>query len=158
MQAVQYRNTMANAKFKTKIDDDGWQTFTMEELRARRREEQRQAEEERIRRDQEAVAKVAAVLAQYRELKVGRGRRPANAIIRDVAAKHGVAVEEILGMSRQKHIVPARHEAMYRVRKERPDLSFPQIGKIFNRDHTVPIYAVAKIEAQRAALSEGAER
>lgn len=159
MQAVQYRNTMANAKFKTKIDDDGWQTFTVEELRARRREEQRRLEEERIRKEREAEEQVARLLNHYRELTVRRGKRPAAAIIREVSVKHGIPVEEIVGVSRSKHIVAARQEAMYRVRKERPDMSLPMIGKAFGgKDHTTVLHAVRKFEAQRAALSEGAER
>ncbi len=62
-------------------------------------------------------------------------------------------------MSRSKHIVAARQEAMYRVRKERTDMSLPMIGRVFGgKDHTTILHAVRKIEAQRAVLSEGAER
>jgi chromosomal replication initiation ATPase DnaA len=36
--------------------------------------------------------------------------------------------------------------AYYEVRRQRPHLSFPEIGRIFNRDHTTAIYGIAKVE------------
>ena len=60
-----------------------------------------------------------------------------------VANKHCVYVSEVLGESRRKQVVGARHEAMYLIKATKPGLSFPQIAKWFARDHTTTIYAVA---------------
>ena len=76
-------------------------------------------------------------------------RRLAIDIIRDVARKHGISVETIKSSTRTKHIVEARHEAMALVYTLRPDLSLPQIGKIFERDHTTILYAVRKAKVYR---------
>jgi hypothetical protein len=56
-------------------------------------------------------------------------------IIKEVSLKHGVSVDEILSDIRSVGIVAARFEAMYRIREERR-LSWAQIGRQFNRDHT----------------------
>lgn len=46
-------------------------------------------------------------------------------IIAEVAAEHGVRVADIIGHCRVPRLVRARHEAMYRVRHERPHLTTP---------------------------------
>lgn len=56
-------------------------------------------------------------------------------IIKQVSLKHRVSVDEILSNIRSEWIVKARFEAMYRIREER-HLSWAQIGRQFNRDHT----------------------
>lgn len=60
----------------------------------------------------------------------------------------GVSLAEILGQKRTRSFIYPRHLAMYRIWAERRDLSFPMIGKFFNRDHTVILWAVSKIKAQ----------
>ena len=58
----------------------------------------------------------------------------------------GIAVEEIVGTSRRRQLVTARHIAMY-VMRELTDLSFPAIATEFgDRDHTTVIHAVNKIK------------
>lgn len=72
-------------------------------------------------------------------------------IIRAIARSHGVTWKEITSGCRIRHIVAARQTAMYEVRTRRPDLSLPQIGRLFGgRDHTTVLHAIRKIEAQRA--------
>lgn len=64
------------------------------------------------------------------------GRSTMREIIRSVAARRGISVEEIKGPHLRKDIVRARHEAMYLCRAE-GCWSFPQIGAAFGgRDHT----------------------
>lgn len=78
-------------------------------------------------------------------------KQPARCIIERVSAVFGIPYREIMGVSRTREVVAARQAAMYEVRKLRPDLSLPQIGKIFGgRDHTTVLHAVRKIQAQRA--------
>jgi len=71
--------------------------------------------------------------------------RAADVVVR-VARKHGVTPLAILGFSRLKKMVKARHEAAYWIRElrdaagERP--SFPQIAMWMKRtDHTSIMYA-----------------
>jgi chromosomal replication initiator protein len=73
-------------------------------------------------------------------------------IISEVAEKHGVAPEDILGGSRLKKYTRPRHECMTRLYQDRPRLSLPAIGKLFNRHHTTVLYAI-EAHARRAAGS-----
>jgi chromosomal replication initiation ATPase DnaA len=71
------------------------------------------------------------------------------AIIREVAAAHGVAVGDLLSRSVIRKTAAARHAAMQAVRARvviyhRPP-SMPQIGVWFGRDHTSVVYALKKL-------------
>jgi len=71
------------------------------------------------------------------------------AILREVAEKHGCAIDQITGPRRSKGVSRARQEAMYRMRMETP-LSYPAIGaRLGDRDHTTVIHGV-KAHAKRA--------
>ncbi|GAB3791989.1 chromosomal replication initiator protein DnaA [Nocardioides ungokensis] len=76
-------------------------------------------------------------------------------IIAQTAAYFGLAIEELTGPSRGRHLVMARQIAMYLCR-ELTDLSLPKIGAQFgNRDHTTVMYADRKINqllAERRAV------
>lgn len=112
------------------------------EAARRRLEEAYQAAEMARERAQEALlAKKAIITAKY-------GSEDARQIIMEVAIAHGVSYEDILGRSRERHLVAARHEAIYEVRKRRPHLSLPQIGRIFKRDHTTILHALRQMERQ----------
>lgn len=71
------------------------------------------------------------------------GKGKCRTIIEEVAAKHGVAVREILSDRRARVLIPPRHEAMYRCVAE-THLSLPAIGRIFGRDHTSIGHAVMR--------------
>lgn len=64
-------------------------------------------------------------------------------IIFGAATEEGVHLGEVIGASRRKDVVRARHRAMYLIKATKPGLSFPQIAKWFAKDHTSTIYAVA---------------
>lgn len=65
-------------------------------------------------------------------------------IVKLVALKHGVSFDEIIGPSRFKEIVLARHEAMRLVRQH-TDISAKRIGLLFGgRDHTSVLYALGR--------------
>lgn len=66
-------------------------------------------------------------------------------ILSAVARRYEVSVEEIMGTSRKKEIKTARNVAMYVVRSI-TGLSFPQIGLVFNRDHSTVHSNVNMIE------------
>lgn len=58
----------------------------------------------------------------------------------------GVTLTEIKSSSRVHVIVQARHHAIFEVWRQRPDLSWPSIGKHFGGlDHGSVIYAVRKV-------------
>ncbi|MCS0459516.1 helix-turn-helix domain-containing protein [Rhizobium favelukesii] len=62
----------------------------------------------------------------------------------------GISVTDINSGRRTKKVCVPRAIAMYEVKKQRPDLSFPAIGRWFGgRDHTTVLYSVRKIEALR---------
>ena len=69
----------------------------------------------------------------------------AEKIISRVSKKYGVTEEEIYGRKRTKHIASARNISIYIIRKV-TDMSFPTIGKLFDRDHSTIISANDSIE------------
>lgn len=75
-------------------------------------------------------------------------------IVQDVITNLGttVTMKELVSDSRFRHVVEVRHRAMFEVRIERPDLSYPAIGRFFgNRDHTSVLFAVKKMAARLGA-------
>jgi len=70
----------------------------------------------------------------------------------EVADKHGVRVDDILGERRTAEIARARQEAMWRLRHEL-HLSFPVIGSVIGgRDHSTVFHGV---HAHARRLREG---
>ena len=69
-------------------------------------------------------------------------------IIRLVAREYHLRYSDLVGPDRYKTIAFARHVAMY-LCKMRLKMSFPEIGKVFGRDHTTIISAVNKIRDLR---------
>lgn len=75
---------------------------------------------------------------------------PVQQIIADTATAHGVSYRDVLGRSRKRPIVAARHAAIRAVHASRPDLSFPGLGRLFGGlDHKSVRYALGmRREAQ----------
>ena len=65
-------------------------------------------------------------------------------IIDKVCAYYGVSTEEVIGRSRFKEIVMARHMAIYIIRNK-VKLKLKATGMLFNRDHTTVIHAIQNI-------------
>jgi chromosomal replication initiator protein len=75
---------------------------------------------------------------------------PAKLILREVARKHGLTVEQLLAPVRSRYIAHARQEAMWEMR-QRTILSFPEIARRCGlKDHTTAIYGVRSHEARIA--------
>jgi len=70
-----------------------------------------------------------------------KGKARAREILQEIAETYNVTVADILSRARRKELVVARHHAMWRVRTS-TTLSFPQMARIFQRDHTSVIYGV----------------
>jgi len=82
--------------------------------------------------------------------------RQIHSIVVDVAAKHKVTVPLIMGETRDKRVVAARHEVWWRVWRT-SGLSYPRIGAMFHRDHTTILHGVKqyqkRVDGERGALA-----
>ncbi len=65
-------------------------------------------------------------------------------IIAAVSARYGVSREEIVGSKRNKEIADARHIAIYLIRNI-TEMSLPNIGKMFGKDHSTVLSSIQKI-------------
>ena len=70
----------------------------------------------------------------------------AKEVVREVATRHGVPIEEIFGKAKAQPIAAARREAIYRVKFERPSVSSGQLGLRFNRDHSTILFALSRYQ------------
>ena len=59
--------------------------------------------------------------------------------------KYNIKKEDIIGARRTKEIAAARHKAIYLVRTI-TEMSLPNIGKIFNRDHSTIMSSIEAVE------------
>jgi len=80
-----------------------------------------------------------------------------NRIIWDIAkaAGTGVTLDEVLGTSRYRNIVDVRHRAMVEVYETFPWMSYPQMGRLFRRDHSTVMSALQKMGALKKRDSRG---
>ncbi len=74
-------------------------------------------------------------------------------IIEAVSTLSGFTVDRLVGPSREAPLAWERHVAMWLIRQH-TGLSFPQIGRLFNRDHSTVVHAVRRI-GKRARWDEG---
>ena len=66
-----------------------------------------------------------------------------------IARQRGVAIDQVIGWSREKHIVEVRHLVLWACVKVL-EISTPSAGRrMGGRDHSSVLYAVNKIEARR---------
>lgn len=72
------------------------------------------------------------------------------AVLGEVGAKHGIGLEQIAGLSRERHVVRARYEAISRLRDE-CHLSYPSIGSMLGRDHSSVMYGYRRHKAELAS-------
>ena len=94
------------------------------------------------------VANVARVIKDMYKGKSDTLPTP-DLIIKETARYFNTDAELLRGLQRNKGIAEARHVAMYLVRKM-TNLSLPDAGREFNRDHPTVLSAVKKIETALA--------
>lgn len=84
-------------------------------------------------------------------------KKPVAEIIAEVLADFpDVTWQEISGIRRARRLIVPRQKCMFEVSRQRPDLSFPAIGRIFGgRDHTTIMHAVRKLGAARESAEAG---
>lgn len=77
------------------------------------------------------------------------GEEPINVtvdkIFSAVEKKYGIKKSELIGKSRVKEVATARHTAIYLVRTI-TEMSLPNIGKLFNRDHSTVMSSIDSVE------------
>jgi len=77
------------------------------------------------------------------------GAEPVNVtvdkIFTAVFKKYNVRREDLVGTRRTKEVAAARHITIYLIRKI-TDMSFPNIGKIFSRDHSTVMSSIETVE------------
>ncbi|QIG70462.1 chromosomal replication initiator DnaA-like domain-containing protein [Rhizobium phage RHph_N28_2] len=78
-------------------------------------------------------------------------RRLTKHIIAEVLEKFpGVTWADLKSQRRTRDVVYPRQLCMYEVHRQRKDMSYPKIGRLFGgRDHTTVLHAVRKIAAKR---------
>jgi hypothetical protein len=64
------------------------------------------------------------------------------ALIVKAATDNGVTYDAIMSRARPRDVCRARFDAIASVAAAYPDMSFPRIGKIFNRDHSSVVHAL----------------
>lgn len=71
----------------------------------------------------------------------------AREIIKVVAEEFDLTFMDLTKQTRTRRISRPRQAAMYVVRKLRPDMSYPMIGRLFGgRDHTTIIHGIRVVE------------
>lgn len=78
-------------------------------------------------------------------LTVDSPRPDVDGIVDSVARHYSLRPQDIRGIRRTKQLVEPRQLAMYFARKH-TDLSLPELGRNFSRDHTTVLYAIRKVE------------
>lgn len=63
-------------------------------------------------------------------------------LIAKAAQDNGVSYEDIMSRARPQNICRARFDAIAAVASAYPDMSFPRIGRIFQRDHSSIVHAL----------------
>lgn len=73
-------------------------------------------------------------------------------IAREVAERHKLRLDHLIGDRRFKAIVLARQEAMFEIRRD-TGMSYPRLGQLFGgRDHTTALHA-CRAHADRNGLA-----
>lgn len=76
-------------------------------------------------------------------------RKAAAVIIHEILQDFpGVTWEDLKSVRRERRLIAPRQICMAALYEQRKDLSLPQIGRMFHRDHTTVLHAVQKIRAE----------
>lgn len=101
---------------------------------------------------QNAVMRAALRVAEMDDELISKERRPIKEIVAEILRDFpGIEWVDIQSRHRTRDIIYPRHLCMHAITIQRPDLSYPQIGRQFGgRDHTTIIYGVKKIAEMTA--------
>lgn len=140
MFAVSASRTMKNARPKFREDD-----VVVRDIVQLRAEKKREAERQR----QAAKDAMDDIIGKYRT-REWLGRVTPRRVIEKIAKEHGVSLGLIIGQRRAKEIVAIRDKAVRAVAEQFPEMSLPDIGKAFKRDHTTIIHSLRKTKPEGA--------
>lgn len=70
-------------------------------------------------------------------------------VLKVVSTVTGVSTGDLVGHRRDKTTAYARHLAFWLLKKIRPDLSLPAIGRAMNKDHTSCMSGIRRFEERR---------
>lgn len=150
--AVSAARTMAGAKRIVADNDVGRLTPRRRRLieQAQRwNAMQAQAIKKRAEAERQHELAIARQVEEWRRRTAKGLRTPHQTIIGQVAAWHDVPAAEILGRSRFKEVVLARHDAIAAVytncHRQGRQMSLPEVGRVFGVDHTSVLYALRKL-------------
>lgn len=156
MFVASYQNTMRNAKFKLTPPPEPVHEApkpmgldrAIAEHRLRVSLHERAVREQRRRQllDRVERARLTGSADDY--------PRPRIIPVRDILAEfcfdHDITFAELSGRRRDRHLVALRDEAIRIVADARPDLSLPQLGRIFGgRDHTTILHSLRKTASDK---------
>lgn len=74
--------------------------------------------------------------------------------LRVLASHPGVNLDDVKGDSRKNKIMLARRHVIAAIRSLRPDVSYPEIGRFLNKDHSTCVHAVQKFFKSETWLVE----
>lgn len=140
MFAVSASRTMKNAKPKH-VESD----VVVRDIIQIRAEKKRDAERQR----KAAQAAMDDIIGRYRT-REWLGRVTPRRVIENVAKEHGVSVGLIIGQRRAREIVVIRDKAVRAVADQFPEMSLPDIGRAFKRDHTTILHSLRKTKPEGA--------
>jgi chromosomal replication initiator protein len=66
------------------------------------------------------------------------------AVVEAVARDFGLTINDIMGRSRNRYIVTARMVAVCMVHIAWPEMSYPDLGRLFCRDHTTILHYIGE--------------
>lgn len=78
----------------------------------------------------------------------------ARRIQKEVCAKTGIRLEDMLSARRGNGIATARQEAMWRIHRE-TTLTLTAIGRLFDRDHATVLWAIRKLDQAAKRSGKG---
>lgn len=109
-----------------------------------RRLEQQRREDARPEQQRTAVERLDPLDRQLLNAPPELFKRPAWKILaKEICDQHGADFDEVCGDRRFQPLVLIRQEIFYRIRVEL-GMSYPEIGKRFNRDHTTIMHGVRR--------------
>jgi len=147
-----YARTMRNAQ--PKFVESDVVVRTMAQVRAERKARIEAyeaaalyAEQERVRRAKrrtEVIQKIERFLVHYKDDRAAM-KVPIKEILQVICDFHGITVTRLMSRNRQRFMTKIRDEAIRAVADARPEMSLPELGRVFDgRDHTTILFSLKK--------------
>lgn len=129
---------------------DDKRVLKRELLKQKIREREAKTEAERkavIERDLEAARKASLHHIEYDH----------RLILAVVAKAHGIPIGSMLGASRVRKVMMARHHATWELKHRKPSMSKSKIGYLLHRDHSTVINSIEYVDAHPSEFATAKE-